>query len=204
MHGYHTYRYSKGIDTLRSWICLPLCMGIDQRSEGTLDAMLSPYLWTEQGMLTCERSEENTSETIWDRSTLYGMKAAFLSSGREKMTEPLLRYCHKRLLCDRVPYAVEAYPEGGKRHLSGESALFVRVVTEGMFGIRPEGLTAFSFVPYLPRELPHLYLHAVKICGGCYDIYIERDRWQIAEHKTVIAEGETNGKRTLIRKKNDE
>ena len=36
LHGFKTYRYSKGFDTLRAWICLPLCMGIDigsNRSE---------------------------------------------------------------------------------------------------------------------------------------------------------------------------
>ena len=200
LHGYQTYRYSKGFDTLRAWICLPLCVGIADRAEGTLDAMLSPYLWTTEGMLTCERSNENESDTIWDRSTLYGMKAAFLVGGADKMTEPLLRYCHKRLVCDRVPYAVEAYPEGGKRHLSGESALFVRTVTEGLFGIMPEGLFSFSFLAHLPKEFPHLYLYSVKISGGCYDIKIERDEWSVFRHGKMIAKGETNGQRVYIRK----
>lgn len=82
LHGFETYRYSKGFDTLRAWICLPLCMGLTNRAGGTLDAMLSPYLWTEEGMRTCEKSAENTSDTIWDRSTLYGFKCAFLSGAR--------------------------------------------------------------------------------------------------------------------------
>jgi len=200
LQGYQTYRYSKGYDTLRAWICLPLCMGITERAEGTLDAMLSPYLWTEEGMLTCERSEENSSDTIWDRSTLYGMKCAFLAGADDRMIAPLLSYCHKRLLCDRVPYAVEAYPEGGKRHLSGESALFVRVVTEGLFGIQPEGLDSFSFVAKLPMAFPHLYLYHLKICGGCYDVRIERDAWQVSCDGREIAAGKTNGQRVIVRK----
>ena len=200
LHEYKTYRYSKGIDTLRAWICLPLCMGINERAEGTLAAMLSPYLWTTEGMLTCERLGENDSDTIWDRSTLYGMKAAFLVGGADKMTEPLLRYCHKRLLCDRVPYAVEAYPEGGKRHLSGESALFVRMMTEGIFGIQPESLDSFSFIAHLPKEFPHLYLEKIKICGGSYDIKIEEDHFFVSCNGKEIAEGKTEGQRVVIRK----
>ena len=73
IHGFHTYRYYTGNTTLRSWICLPLCMGINERAEGTLNAMLSDRLWTESGLLT----EEGTF-TVWDRSTLYGFKGAFL------------------------------------------------------------------------------------------------------------------------------
>lgn len=200
LHGYETYRYSEGFDTLRAWICLPLCMGIGTRSEQTLEAMLSPYLWTEEGMLTCEFSEENRSRTIWDRSTLYGMKAAFLAGAGKRMVAPLLRYCHKRLVCDRVPYAVEAYPEGGKRHLSAESALFVRVVTEGIFGIMPESLTSFSFVPSLPEAFPKLRLSDIRICGGCFDIRIGKDEWVVCDGGIEVARGKTDGKRVVVRR----
>ena len=198
LHGYETYRYSKGFDTLRAWICLPLCMGIENRSKGTLDAMLSPYLWTEEGMLTCERSTENTSDTIWDRSTLYGMRCAFLMKEGDRMLKPLFDYCHKRLVCDRVPYAVEAYPEGQKRHLAGESALFVRVITEGMFSILPESLDSFSFIPQLPSGIDKLNLSSIYISGGCFDIHINRENWTVTCGGVTIANGETNGRRTII------
>ena len=198
LHGFDTYRYSKGFDTLRAWICLPLCMGIKQRAEGTLDAMLSPYLWTEEGMLTCEISEENTSNTIWDRSTLYGMKCAYIMGKADKMKEPLLRYCKKRLLCDRVPYAVEAYPEGGKRHLSGESALFVRIVSEGIFGIIPESLTSFSFDPNNCRELGEVSLSKIHICGGIFDICVRDRHWDVYRNGQLIRSGVADGSRVVI------
>ncbi len=200
LHGYKTYRYSKGFDTLRAWICLPLCMGIDKRADETLDAMLSEYLWTEEGMLTCERSAENTSDTIWDRSTLYGMKCAFLSGAGDRMMQPLLDYCRKRLLCDRIPYPVEAYPEGDKRHLSGESALFVRVVTEGLFGIRPESLDSFSFIASVPEGLERLYLNAVYISGSCFDIHIDKDRFEVFENGVSVLYGITDGSRITVNK----
>ncbi len=199
LHGFETYRYSKGFDTLRAWICLPLCMGIRTRAKSTLDAMLSPYLWTEEGMLTCERSSENTSDTIWDRSTLYGMKCAFLAGESDRMIKPLLDYCHKRLVCDRVPYAVEAYPEGEKRHLSGESALFVRVITEGLFGIMPESLDSFSFVAALPSGFEKLTLEKILICNSCFDIEIGCKEYTVYENKVCIARGKTDGSRITVK-----
>lgn len=195
---FETYRYSSGFDTLRAWICLPLCMGIKDRIEGTVDAMLSPYLWTEEGMLTCERSMENTSATIWDRSTLYGMKCVFLCGKGERMIEPLIRYCNKRLLCDRVPYAVEAYPEGGKRHLSGESALFVRVVTEGIFGIMPESLTSFSFDPNLSFGIGEFTLSKIHICGHSFEISVKGKHWQVIKDGNLYKMGTADGRRVLV------
>ncbi|MBR6676526.1 MAG: hypothetical protein IKL24_04255 [Clostridia bacterium] len=198
LHGFETYRYSKGFDTLRAWICLPLCIGIKTRAEGTLSAMLSQHLWTEEGMRTCEKSEENPGDTIWDRSTLYGMKCAYIMGQSDKMNSPLLSYCQKRLLCDRVPYAVEAYPEGGKRHLSGESALFVRIVSEGIFGIIPESLTSFSFDPNNCRGLGDISLSKIHICGAVYDISIKDSVWQVYKNGKLIRNGVADGKRVTI------
>ncbi len=200
LHGFDTYRYSKGFDTLRAWICLPLCMGITTRAEGTLSAMLSPHLWTQDGLLSCERGAENGNDTVWDRATLYGMKCAFMNGLGDRMMSRLLDYCHKRLLCDHVPYAVEAYPEGDRRHLSGESALFVRVITEGMFGLLPEGLDSFSFLPQLPSGWNPMRLSGVHIAGGCFDFLVGRETWTVSENGVSVASGRTDGQRVLIPK----
>jgi hypothetical protein len=174
-------------------------MGINTRVDGTLDAMLSQYLWTEEGMLTCEKGKENTSDTIWDRSTLYGIKCAFLAGAGDRIIQPFLDYCHKRLLCDRVPYAVEAYPEGAKRHLSAESALFVRAVTEGMFGIMPEGLSSFSFTPYVPKGMEKVSLSKIRICDGCYDIKVNKETYSVYLNGKEILTGKTENKRVIVR-----
>ena len=55
VEGYDTYKYYDGNEVLRSWICLPLTMGIMKRKEGTLSALFSPRLWTKDG-LACSRS----------------------------------------------------------------------------------------------------------------------------------------------------
>ena len=40
-----------------------------------------------------------------------------------------------RLLGERVPYVVEAFPEYNMRHLSVESALYARTITDGLLNI---------------------------------------------------------------------
>ena len=174
MHGLQTYRYTKGHDTLRSWICLPLCMRIFDRKEDTLNAMFSPYLWTNNGMLTCERGEENKNDTVWDRSTLFGFKGAFLADRVDPCWDSLKQFIHVRLCGERVPYVVEAYPEGGMRHLSGESALFCRIFTEGLLKLWPEGNKKFRIAPTLPGQLTHLKLDGLHLAGHRVCVELER------------------------------
>ena len=99
---------------------------------------------------------------------------------------------------EKMCYAVEAYPEGDKRQLAAESALFVRVITEGMMGIQPESLESFSFTPRLPEDMPHLYLSKLHIAGHCWDIRVEREAWSVLRDGEQIASGETNGIRVRI------
>ena len=70
--GYDTYRYYDGNDVLRSWICLPLCFGINDRAEGTLVALFSKEMMTRDGILT-----QQGSTTFWDRSTLVRSERSF-------------------------------------------------------------------------------------------------------------------------------
>jgi hypothetical protein len=170
MAGFHTYRYYDGNDKLRSWICIPLTVGVFDRAQGTMDALFSPKLWTDQGLLTQEGST-----TFWDRSTLYGLRGVFAAGATEKGLKYLTDYSNRRLLGDHVPYAVEAYPEGNQRHLSAESALYCRVVTEGIFGFRPVGLNAFTIVPQLPAEWNEMSLKNIIAFGGkTVDISVRR------------------------------
>ena len=60
VEGFDTYAYYKGNDILRSWICIPLTVGIDERAEATINALFSPRLWTENGLLT-----QAGSDTFW-------------------------------------------------------------------------------------------------------------------------------------------
>ena len=74
-----------------------------------------------------------------------------------------------------MPYAVEAYPEGGQAHLSAESALYCRIFVEGMFGIRPTGLNAFTLTPRLPAGWNRMSLRAVHAFGRVFDVEVTRN-----------------------------
>ena len=170
VEGFKTYRYYDGNDVLRSWICVPLAMGINDRKEGTLQALFSPRLWTENGLLT-----QAGSETFWDRSTLYGLRGVYACGETEKATEYMKFYSRTRLLGEHVPYAIEAWPEGSQRHLSAESGLYARIITEGLFGIRPTGLNSFTVSPRLPKEWDKMSLSNIYAFGGApFDLYIFR------------------------------
>jgi hypothetical protein len=179
--GFDTYRYYDGNKVLRSWICIPLTVGLFNRSKGTIDALFSKELWTEQGLLT-----EAGSKTFWDRSTLYGLRGAFAAGETEKGLKFLSYYSNSRLLGEHVPYAVEAWPEGNQRHLSAESALYCRVITEGMFGFRPTGLNSFSITPQLPANWNEMALNNIIAFGSRkIDIKVERKDEKISVNVSV-------------------
>ncbi|HWE94468.1 MAG TPA: hypothetical protein VG269_10930 [Tepidisphaeraceae bacterium] len=169
VEGFDTYRYYEGNDVLRSWISLPLCMGLTNRRDATVAALFSPRLWTADGLAT--RAGEHT---FWDRETLYGLRGV-LQAGETEMAMPRLTdWSHRRLLGEHVPYAVEAFPEGGKSHLSAESALYCRVYIEGLLGIRPTALDAFKCAPRLPNGWDRMALRSIRAFGREFDLIIER------------------------------
>ncbi len=167
--GYHTYKYYKENDTLRAWICIPLTMGILDRSQGTIDALFSPELWTPDGLASIAGDV-----IFWDRSTLYALRGVLAAGYTPKAISYLHAYAVRRLLGDHVPYPVEAYPEGSQRHLSAESGLYCRVFTEGLFGIRPTGLHSFKLTPRLPEGWPGMALRHIYAFGQDFDIEVIR------------------------------
>ncbi len=169
VEGFRTYRYFGGHDTLRHWICLPLAMGITDRKEGTVRALFT-RLWTANGL-----DVQPGANSFWDRGTLYALRGAYTAGETALATKHLAHYTGQRLLGSHVPYPVEAYPEGGQAHLSAESALYGRVVTEGLFGITPTGFRSFRCTPRLPAAWPGMELASVKAFGGAFDLVIRRE-----------------------------
>jgi len=169
VEGFATYRYYKGNDTLRAWITTPLTVDIFERKEGTIAALFSPRLWTEDGLASLAGNK-----TFWDRSTLYGLRGVFAAGETEKALTFLRYYSKRRLLGEHVPYAVEAYPEGNQRHLSAESGLYCRIYTEGMFGMRPMSFNSFNCTPRLPKEWDRMTLLNIHSFGKIFDIEVKR------------------------------
>lgn len=169
VQGYDTYRYYDGNDVLRSWICIPLVMGINERADATVAALFSPEMYTADGVLTCQGYP-----IFWDRATLYTLRGALYAGFPDEVVPRLSDFSRRRLLGDHVPYPVEAWPEGSQRHLSAESGLYCRIITEGLFGIRPTGLRSFDMKPQLPSYWDNAALRHIRAFGADFDIEVER------------------------------
>ncbi len=182
VEGFDTYRYYEGNDVLRSWICLPLCMGLKERRDGTIAALFSPRLWTSDGL-----ASQAGDSAFWDRSTLYGLRGVFQAGETATGLRYLSAYNHRRLLGDHVPYPVEAWPEGDQRHLSSESGLYCRIFTEGLFGLLPTGLDRFRCTPHLPDGWPRMALRSVRAFNRTFDVLVERR--SEAQHVTILQAG---------------
>ena len=185
VQGYETYRYYEGNDILRSWICMPLCVGIYDRADATMDAMFKSDLYTKDGLLTAQGST-----TFWDRSTLYAFRGGYAAGHADFITEQLSYYSNRRLLGDHVPYPIEAWPEGNQRHLSAESGLYCRIITEGMFGIRPTGMRSFELKPEIPSSWEFASLKNIRAFGSDFDVEVKR----VAGDKLNVKVSEKGGK----------
>lgn len=164
--GYHTYHYHRGCDAIRAWNCLPVYMGITNRAKDTLQS-IDEKLWTDG---SCRSTEGE--KILWDRSALYYIMALFRAGEQEKAWTKLKEYSETRLLGDHVPYAVEAYPEGGMRHLSAESGLYCRVFTDGLLNIsfNEKGYTVNG---NLPDEIKAVTVKNIYLNGKAEEIYVK-------------------------------
>jgi len=178
VHGYETYRYYEGCDKLRSWIGIPLCMGIDERAEGTANALLSEQLWCGDGMLSAEGDSRHVT---WDRSALYAFRGMFACGKTDLALPALLSYSASRLTGQHVPYPVEAWPEGGRRQLSAESALYCRIFTEGIFGMDPTGFGKFAVNPHIPEGWERMEMRNVRSNGRTFSIEVTAKGFVVKE-----------------------
>jgi hypothetical protein len=188
--GFATYRYYDGNTNLRSWICMPLSMGIFARKQGTIDALFSPRMWTPDGL-----ASQSGDNVFWDRSTLYAFRSVFQAGETVKALNFLSQYTRRRLLGEHVPYAVEAYPEGGQGHLASESGLYCRIFTEGLFGILPTGFDSFKCTPRLPQGWPSMALRSVRAFNRNFDVVVERKNQK--QHLTILMGGRTVAQKDL-------
>jgi len=170
VEGFDTWRYYDGNTKLRAWIALPLVMGFSEQKAGTLAALLSPQLWSENGIYT-----ESGAKTFWDRATLYAFRGIFNAGETDTAMKYLKYYSRKRLLGEHVPFAVEAWPEGDQRHLSAESGLYARVITEGLFGIEPTGFDRFRVAPRLPSGWNSMCLRQIRAFAINFDLCVQRE-----------------------------
>ena len=200
--GYDAYRYYDGNDKLRAWICIPLVFGIDERKQGTKEALLSDKLWTGNAIYT-----EEGNITIWDRSTLYSIRGLFKAGYIDEAANCLLEYSKERLVRERTPYAVEAIRsddgrgwlgESMKSHLSAESCVLCLAITDGLFGIEGTGLKSFKFIPRLPGQYEYLNLNNIHAFGEIFDININKNGYKVLVEGKIVSEGTLNKEVNII------
>ncbi len=183
IEGFKTYRYYKENTTLRGWILLPLAMGITERLDGTVAALLSDKLWPNR-MEGADILAESTRPTEWGRETYYALRVLFKAGRTEEALDLTRRVAKAQIFGSKGPY-----PDEDAIDMLCPGSLFLRVFTEGVFGIVPTGFDSFECTPWLPRDWPRMALRDVRAFGRAWDLVVERagDQQKI----TVSSDGQT-------------
>jgi len=163
INGYDTYHYHKDCNVIRAWNSLPIYMGINERKDGTIKSIID-NLWKEGSCLSTENEK-----TMWDRSAAYFIASLFRANYNELAFNKLLEMSETRLLKDRVPYLVEAYPENNMRQLSAESALYCRIIVDGLIHIDFEN--GIKITPHVPKSIKEFKMNNIVVEGKRIDIY---------------------------------
>jgi len=183
IEGFKTYRYYKENTTLRGWILLPLAMGIDERRDGTVAALLSGKLWPNRKE-GADILAESTRPTEWGRETYYALRVLFKAGRTEDALEQTRRVVKAQIFGSRGPY-----PDEDAIDMLCPGSLYPRVFTEGMFGIVPTGLDSFECTPWLPNAWPRMALRDLRAFGQAWDLVVERAGDQ--QKVTVLSGGKT-------------
>jgi hypothetical protein len=169
VEGFNSYRYYDGNTTLRGWILLPLAMGITERQEATVAALLSDKLWPHR-MAGADILAESTRETEWGRETYYALRVLFKAGRTEEAIDLTRRVVKAQIFGERGPY-----PDEDAIDMLCPGSLYPRVFTEGLFGIVPQGLKTFDCTPWLPAAWPKMALRDLRAFGRSWDLVVERE-----------------------------
>jgi len=183
IEGFKTYRYYSTNTTLRGWILLPLAMGITNRQDATVAALISDKLWPNRRD-GADILAESIRPTEWGRETYYALRVLFKAGHTETAVDLTRRVVKAQIFGCRGPY-----PDEDAIDMLCPGSLYPRVFTEGMFGIVPTGLNSFECTPWLPKDWPRMALRDVRAFGRAWDIMVERAGDQ--QKVTVVMGGRT-------------
>jgi hypothetical protein len=169
VEGFKTYRYFTGNTILRGWILLPLAMGITDRQEATVAALVSDKLWPHR-LAGGDILASSTRPTEWGRETYYALRVLFKAGRTEEALDLTRRVVKAQIFGVKGPY-----PDEDAIDMLCPGSLYPRVFTEGMFGVVPTGLASFDCTPWLPAGWPRMALRDVRAFGHAWDLVVERD-----------------------------
>jgi hypothetical protein len=181
VEGFQTYRYYQGNTTLRGWILLPLAMGITERQDTTVAALVSDKLWP-NCLKGADILAESTRPTEWGRETYYALRVLFKAGRTEEALDLTRRVVKAQIFGVKGPY-----PDEDAIDMLCPGSLYPRVFTEGMFGIVPTGLDSFECTPWLPAAWPRMALRDVRAFGRSWDLIVER---QDGQQKVTVRSGD--------------
>jgi hypothetical protein len=181
VEGFQTYRYYHGNTTLRGWILLPLAMGITERQDATVAALVSDKLWPNR-LEGTDILAESTRPTEWGRETYYALRVLFKAGRTEEALDLTRRVVKAQIFGVKGPY-----PDEDAIDMLCPGSLYPRVFTEGMFGIVPTGLDSFECTPWLPAAWPRMALRDVRAFGRSWDLIVER---QDGQQKVTVRSGD--------------
>lgn len=161
------YAYYSGCNDARGWVVLTALAGLP-RGDAALRHVLKD-LWSEEGVLTSAEAS-----VTWDRCTLYTVRALF-ANGLVEEGEEMLRVLAGRRVREGVaaPYMVENNESFAQ--LAAESALLVRVVTEGLLGIEVRSGRVIKLRPRCPVGWGKYEVKKVCFADVLIDFRVERD-----------------------------
>ncbi|MFA5814201.1 MAG: hypothetical protein WC865_01075 [Bacteroidales bacterium] len=168
IESFRTYRYFKENTTLRGWILLPIAMGINDRQEATIAALLSDKLWPRR-LEGADILAESIRPTEWARETYYALRVLFKAGHTEEALDMTRRVVKAQVFGEMGPY-----PDEDAIDMLCPGSLYPRVFTEGMFGIVPTGLKSFTCTPWLPVEWPRMAMRDLRAFGQSWDLVVER------------------------------
>jgi hypothetical protein len=169
VEGFKTYRYYDGNTTLRGWILLPLAMGITDRQEATVAALISDKLWPNRKD-GADILAESTRATEWGRETYYALRVLFKAGHTEEALDLTRRVVKAQIFGKNGPY-----PDEDAIDMLCPGSLYLRVFTEGAFGIVPTSFNSFECTPWLPKAWPQMALRDIRIFGRACDLVVERE-----------------------------
>lgn len=168
VESFKTYRYLKENTVLRGWILLPLAMGITERQNATLDAIVSDKLWPNRIQSGDILAASDRHETEWGRETYYALRVLFKTGHTEQALDLTQRCVKAQIFSPRGPY-----PDEDAIDMLCPGSLYPRVFTEGMFGIVPTGLNSIECTPWLPEDWPRMAWRDVRAFGKSWDLVVE-------------------------------
>ena len=168
VEGFKTYRYYKGNTTLRGWILVPLAMGITERQQATVEALLSDKLWPSR-FAGGDILAESTRQTEWARETYYALRVLFKAGRTEEALKLTQCVVKAQIFGNEGPY-----PDEDAIDMLCPGSLYPRIFIEGTFGIVPTGLDSFECTPWLPKAWPKMALRDMRAFGHAWDMVVER------------------------------